>query len=119
MPDTTLTVDQFTHNILAALDKHRYNPNQAALHVRHLLRCNNYLVPQQHSVHRVVVEVLELLARADTYIADPKVACWLWEDHVPNDSIVTWSEIRADRLRGEAQQTMRTYLETLEPTETL
>ena len=114
-----LTVDQFTNDILAVLDKHRYNPNQAALHVRHLLRCNNYLVPRQQSVHRVVVEVLELLARADTYIAEPEVACYLWEDGVSNDSIVTWSEIRADRLRGDAKQTLRTYLASLEPSDAL
>ena len=114
-----LTVDQFTTDILAVLDKHRYAPNQAALHVRHLLRCNNYLVPRQHSVHHVVVEVLELLTRADTYIAEPEVACYLWEDGVSNDSIVTWSEQRADELRWDAKQQIHSYLQTLEPSDAL
>ena len=99
--DTQLTVDQLTDQILTRLDKHRYHPERAAMHMRFVLRCHEITPTEQDNVlNDVVNPVLTEWARADTYLADPEYACDQWEDDVPHDGTLTsWTRIRADQLR--------------------
>jgi len=113
MPDLDTSVDELTDLILQTLDDHRYRPSRAALHGRSILRGRNIPTDGIQFTHKVVLPVLELWARADTYVADPVWACENYEEGVSNDNVLTWAQHRSDELRWDARQLLRDYLTTL------
>lgn len=110
MPDLDTSVDELTELIHDILDDHRYRPNRATLHDRFLLHGRDIPTDGIQFRRQVVVPVLELWARADTYVAEPVVACNLWEDGVSNGNILVWAQTRSDELRWDARQLIRDYL---------
>ena len=101
MPDLDTSVDQLADQILAAFHTLRYRPEQAAWHMRHLLRCHNMHVPEQRFVLKDAVGgVFDLWDRADIAQAD---GCFAG----------------ADQLRWDAQRWIRTYLVSLVPGDAL
>ena len=110
MPDIDTSVDELTDLILRTLDDHRYRPNRATLHARFLLHGWDIFTDGIQFRRQVVLPVLELWARADTYVEDPVWAVNQWEDDVPNDTILTWAQHRSDELRWDARQLIRDYL---------
>ena len=110
MPDLDTSIDELTDLILRTLDEHRYRPNRATLHARFVLHGRDIPTDGIQFRRQVVMPVLELWARADTYVEDPVWACQWWEDNIPNDSVLTSARQRSDELRWDARQLIRDYL---------
>lgn len=110
MTDLDTSMDELTDLILRTLDDHRYRPNRATLHARFLLHGRDIPTDGIQFRRHVVLPVLELWARADTYTEEPEWACNQWEDDVPYTLFNSWARHKADELRWDARQLIRDYL---------
>lgn len=114
MTTATLTVDQLTDKVLDTIDTCRYRPDRATLRIQFMLRGNDLNPAGGPRILRgLVMPALAMLHKGDAYNADPVWAVEQWDDHVPNDQILSWARQRADELRWDVHQLVHDYLAPL------